>query len=103
MPSQPYLSAKVWGSSATSRVSTSIPASPPKAPVIFASVSTGSTGRTVMGATRMPLIAYCGPVGEVDDPRAERPRLHQLRSPPSYPVLEEAPPAPQDNRVHHEL
>jgi hypothetical protein len=54
---QPNLSAKFWGSWPTSRVSTCTPASPPAAPVILASVSTGSTGTTVIGATTIPEMA----------------------------------------------
>src|SRR5215212_7674914 len=77
MPSQPNLSAKVCGSPATWRVSTCIPVSPPKVPVTFARVSTGSTGKTVIGATTKPLTASAPPEEPLDHhaPRSEQHRV----------------------------
>src|ERR671915_37402 len=45
--------------------------------------------------------ALCRPVGEVEDARAERLRVHELQRFPIAPLLEEALPAPQDDRMDH--
>ena len=46
--------------------------------------------------------ALCRLVGEIEDARAKRLRIHELQSFLIAPFLEEALPAPYDNGVDHE-